>query len=269
MQLPAYSIVIPTVGLKGVNLLKRLLPVINYSCRLAHEVVVVDDGSEENVAAELEKVCAINGASMLHDSANRGFSAACNAGINFSNGRVVILCNNDILPIGNTFDALAEYCFFTGAGVVGCKLLYPDDRIQHAGVYYVPPPKGNTNGWFDHLYRFQDRHFIGAERLASMLVTGALIAVNGIMISTIGGMDERFAVAYEDIDYGLRVIEAGAATVYNGYIEAYHLEGYTRGTTPESKAEHPKWAKGETDGSAKFFDKWCGLAFEQFSRRDE
>lgn len=265
MQLPAYSIVIPTYGQKGLDLLKRLLPLLAYSCRLSHEVIVVDDGSEENVAGELELVCRNYGAMMLHDAQNNGFAAACNAGITHANGFIVMLCNNDIIPIGNTFDALSEFTFFTGFGIVGCRLLYPDNRIQHAGVYYVPPPEGQKHGWFDHFYRFNDRHFIGASRIDRRLCTGALLAINGGIINAIGGLDERYGMAAEDIDYELRAMEAGASVVYNGYIEAYHVEGATRGNTVDGKAAHPEWTEKEEKGLDHLFDKWYGLDFTKFA----
>jgi len=275
MNLPAYSVIIPTFGQVGLSLLKNLLPVLAYSCRLAHEVIVVDDGSTEEVAGELEKVCKLNGAAMMHNAENCGFAAACNAGLGHSNGHVAILCNNDIIPVGNAFDQLAEYTFYHSLGTVGCKLLYPDNRIQHAGVYWVNPstvkvPEGEpkpTMGWFDHYYRFQDRHFIGASRIKSILCTGALLAINSILINAIGMLDERFGMAVEDIDYQMRVIEAGSIPAYNGYIEAYHLEGATRGNTVEGKAQHPEWTQKEQEGFVKFYDKWYGIDFTQFEQK--
>ena len=268
MNLPAYSIVIPTWGEKGLSLLKNLLPLLSYSCRLSHEVMVVDDGSPEKVVEELESICKINGASMLHNDENCGFASACNAGISHSNGNMIVLCNNDIIPIGNTFDALTEFAFFSGFGVAGCKLLYPDDRIQHAGVRYIPPPEGAPHGWFDHYYRFGDRHFIGATRIKDCLCTGALLAINGGTINAIGGLDERFGMAAEDIDYEMRCIEAGGRVVYNGYIEAYHLEGATRGNTLEGKEAHPEWTAREEKGLNHLFDKWAGIDWNQFSAKE-
>ena len=269
MILPAYSIVIPTYGERGLGFLKNLLPLLSYSCRLSHEVMVVDDGSPDNVADELEQVCKLNGAAMLHSNENKGFASACNAGLIHSNGHVIILVNNDVIPIGNTFDALAEFCFFSGFGTVGCKLLYPDNRIQHAGVMYVPPPEGAPHGWFDHYYRFNDRYFIGATRIREGLCTGALLAINGGIVNAIGGLDERFGMAAEDIDYQMRCVEAGGRIVYNGYVEAYHLEGATRGNTLESKAAHPEWTEREEKGLVHLFEKWAGLDMMQFAAKKE
>jgi GT2 family glycosyltransferase len=269
MNLPAYSVIIPTYGQVGLDLLKELLPVMSYSCRLSHEVTVVDDGSPEEICVELEHICKTNGAAMMHNTENCGFAAACNAGINHSNGHIVILCNNDVIPINNTFDQLAEYTFFHGLGTCGIKLVYPDNRVQHAGVYYVLPPEGQTYGWFDHYYRFSDRHFIGTERIRTTLCTGALLAINGGVINAIGGLDERFGMAVEDIDYQMRVIECGMTVAYNGYIEAYHLEGKTRGNTVEGKAAHPEWTKKEEEGFKTFYSKWYGIDFTQFAMKQE
>jgi GT2 family glycosyltransferase len=272
-QIPVYSVIIPTYGEGGYMLLCNLLPVLRYSCRLTHEIVVVDDGSDEKVAEKLDGLCSINGATLIHSEKNGGFSVACNAGMSVSNGHVVILMNNDVIPIGDAIDSLADFIMFLGHGIAGCKLLYPDNRIQHAGVHYVDPDtipvkqgdKPPERGWFDHIGRFGDRWHPDVCRITTRLVTGALLAIHGNMISSVGMLDTRFGMACEDVDFCLRVFEAGSLAIYNGRIEAYHLEGATRGNTPESKLQHPEWTNAEDEGMKKLFDKWAGLDFRQFS----
>lgn len=271
MSLPVYSIVIPTYGQVGLELLRYLFPTLNYTCRLEHEVIIVDDGSPELVAQALEPMCQSNGAMMLHSKENAGFSMACNAGISAASGHVIILMNNDVIPIGDALDHMADFVKFSGVGVVGCKLLYPDNRIQHAGIYYVdpsavqgvnPPP---PHGWFDHVGRFMDRHSVEACRITPRLVTGALMAISGNLLNSIGLLDTRFGMACEDVDLCLRTFEVGSVVVYNGRIEAYHLEGTTRGNTLQAKAQHPEWTAAEERGMTALFEKWEGLDFKQFS----
>ena len=91
MIAPEYSVVIPTYGAKGVNLLARMLPILSYSCKLPHEVIVVDDGSTKEVIEELDKICVMNNAKLLHDDNNLGFAKACNAGMQMGNGNSIIL----------------------------------------------------------------------------------------------------------------------------------------------------------------------------------
>ncbi len=264
IQLPLYSVVIPTYGEKGAKLVENLLQTLSYSCRLPHEIIVVDDGSSEEVASRLDGLCRTHGAIHLHNAENKGFGAACDAGISVANGHIVILHNNDVIPINDALDHLADFTMFTGIGIVGCKLLYPDNRIQHAGVYYQPDARGGP-GWFDHILRFQDRYLPDACRITNRLVTGALMAINGNLINGIGMLDTRLGMACEDIDLCLRAFEIGSAVAYNGRIEAYHLEGATRGNTPELKALHPEWTQAEERSFSQFFDKWQGLNFKQFS----
>ena len=273
MQLPEYSIVIPTFGEKGLSLLKSLLPVLAYSCRLNHETIVVDDGSEAKVVEELDKLCLMNSALLLHDDSNNGFAKACNAGIMHSNGESVILTNNDIVPIGNAFDELSDTVKLHGIGMASCKLLYPNNTIQHAGVRWVNPahiqvPEGEKpikgHGWFDHINRFAPRHDITACRMEFRLCSGALLVVNSELFKAVGLLDERFGMACEDIDLNLRCLEAGLMALYNGHIEAYHLEGATRGNTAESKAMHPEWNERDKRGLDFLFDKWDGVRWEMF-----
>lgn len=272
-MLPIYSIVIPTYGAKGVELLNNLLPCISYSCHLAHETIVVDDGTtDEQALDQLVALCRMSNVALLHTDENGGFAKAVNAGIAQSNGDIVILCNNDIIPIGSTFDFLAEEAIHMNSGVMGCKLLYGDNRIQHAGVLYVPDrtKAGDKpgHGWFDHYLRFEPRHHLMATQLVPRLCTGALLACSFNLFNVIGMLDERFGMACEDIDLNMRAMEAGFRVFYNGHIEAYHLEGQTRGATPEVKAQHPEWTAAEAKALEFMFEKWAGVTWDQFTVRD-
>ena len=268
-----YSIVIPTYGEKGAKLIARMLPVLAYSCKLEHEIIIVDDGSEPQVVDELNNLCVMYNALLLHDDDNCGFAKACNAGMTMANGKSTILCNNDVIPIGDTFDQLYDTVNMYGVGIAGCKLLYPNDRIQHAGVCWINParipvkegaaPVGG-HGWFDHLGRFKHRRDIGSCRMEFRLCTGALMAINSELVKAVGLLDERFGMAAEDIDYNLRCLEVGMMTIYNGHVEAYHLEGATRGNTEESKAQHSEWTEKERMGLDFLFEKWSGVKWEMF-----
>jgi GT2 family glycosyltransferase len=228
---------------------------------MPHETFVVDDGSEPEVQDELGKLCQQNGAIFVPKEKNEGFAKTCNQGIIRSNGETVILLNNDVIPIRDSLDCLAESCMAMGAGILGCKLLYGDGRIQHAGVYYTPSPDPTKHGWFDHINRFNERWDFNACRIANRLVTGAAMCINSALINGVGLLDERFGMAAEDIDMGLRCLEIGMPVYYNGYIEMFHLEGQTRGNTAEEKSKHPEWLEAEEKGLDAFFSKWEGIDF--------
>lgn len=260
MHRPTWSAIIPTYGEVGVALTTAALKSLQQSSE-PREIIVVDDGSGPAVQEALEEVCQEYDAVLLALSSNGGFARAVNAGIQQSNGHVIILHNNDVEQIGRTVDNLANTALWTGAGTIGCKLLYSDRRIQHAGVYYQP---AEPFGWFDHIARFQDRHATIACRIRLSLCTGALLAISRGAIDAIGFLDERYGMAFEDIDFQFRLIETGVPTFYCGCFEAYHKEGQTRGASPEDKAKHPEWTEAETRAREEFFSRWDGIDFNQF-----
>lgn len=223
---------------------------------------MVDDGSEEDVRARLSQICEEEGAAFLYHEDNRGFAKTCNAGMEQSNGDAVILMNNDIRMLGPTLDMLADAVLTSRAGVMGIRLLYPDYSIQHAGQVVILGPNG---AYFDHYRRHATRYDAEAIVMRRRLVTGALYAISRACIDAIGFFDENFGMAVEDVDYSLSAMEAGFSVFYNGYLEAIHLEGKTRGNTPADKmARNPTHAMAETVGMQYLFEKWAGVQWEQF-----
>lgn len=254
-----YSVVIPTYGEVGVKLTRECLD----SLRILQgnlEVIVVDDGSSEEVVEALKEVCNIAGVALFHNEQNQGFAKTCNVGIADSNGLVVILLNNDVRMLGPTLDLLADAVMVSNAGIMGIRLLYEDFTIQHAGQFFV-----QEGSYFDHYCRHQPRYTRNATVMRNRLVTGACYAIRRQVIDTIGLLDERFEMAVEDVDYSLSALEAGFNIIYNGHLEALHLEGATRGNTPETiSTEH---MLREQLGLQLLFEKWVGFDFLQFAPR--
>lgn len=225
-----------------------------------HEILVVDDGSGQDVWDNLLRICEAEGAHFIYNEENKGFAATCNVGMGQANGDVVILMNNDIRMLGPSLDLLADATLFLDAGVMGTRLLYPDLTIQHAGQVYVQDRNGD---FFDHYCRHRPRYFPEATVIRRRLVTGAFYAIHRRTIDTIGFLDERFRMAVEDVDYSLSTLEAGFPVVYNGAIEAIHMEGKTRGSTPATKS--PKHMLEETLGLQYLFEKWDGVDWDGFA----
>jgi len=259
-RFPLWTAVIPTYGIKGVRLTTKCLESLRHSTE-RHEIIVVDDGSGDKVQEKLAAVCHQYSAQLVACSDNRGFASACNEGIKMSNGTVVILTNNDTLQINKTMDDLANFVLFSGAATAGCKLLYEDYTIQHAGVCHVP---GEPHGYWDHVGRFSGRWEAPNCRIRKSLCSGAVLAISRNTLNTVGLLDERYGMAVEDIDFEMRCLEAGMGIFYCGIIEAFHLEGKTRGRTPKEKRKHKKWLQAEQDGMKLFFERWQGADWTQF-----
>lgn len=257
---PLWSAIIPTYGSKGVALTQDCLRSLLHTTE-KHEVIVVDDGSSPDIQEQMGQACDEWGATFVARSENGGFAKACNDGMKVSNGRVVILVNNDTLQIGKTLDSLANFLVFSGGATAGCKLLYKDHTVQHAGVCYVP---GELHGFWDHVGRFESRWANYVCRIRRSLCTGAMLAINRYVLESVGFLDERYGMAVEDIDIQMRCIESGFSTFYCGIIEAYHLEGQTRGRTPQEKAKYKDWTEAEERGMGLFFERWKGVNFSQF-----
>jgi len=260
-RMPLWTAVIPTYGEVGVGLTKNCLESLRHSTE-RREIIVVDDGSGGEVQGKLAALCQQHSAKLVACSDNVGFARACNEGIKVSNGHVVVLVNNDTLQINKTLDDLANFALFSGAATVGCKLLYEDFSVQHAGVCYIP---GKPHGHWDHIGRFASRWEPSVCRIRKGLCTGAMLAINRNTLDTVGLLDERYGMAVEDIDYQIRCIETGLRPFYCGIIEAFHYEGKTRGNTISQKRKYKKWLKAEQDGMELFFDRWKGADFMQFT----
>jgi GT2 family glycosyltransferase len=224
------SIIIPTV--KQVDLVKNCLDALlasNPSSIYSWEVIVVDDGSEPELQQRLRNELQSYPVRLLTKNENSGFAATVNYGATLSDARYICLLNNDVTLVQQGWlDLMMREATRTQVGVVGPRLLYPDGQIQHGGIIYLP-----QIGCFDHEYRHQPGSYDPALRSREVLgVTGALMLIHRQLWDLLKGMDERFFVGMEDIDFSLRTWEKGWRIIYCGEAYAVHPEGYTRGNDP-------------------------------------
>ena len=169
------------------------------------------------------------------------FSAVNNFGAAQAKGEHLLLLNNDIEVLSPDFlRELLSYSQRADVGAVGAKLYYPDDTIQHAGVIM------GINGSAGHSHKGYPRAAVGdLYRLVTaqdyMAVTGACLMTKTALYRAAGGLDEeRFAVAYNDVDYCLKLWQQGLHNVFTPRAEAYHHESKSCGldTTPENAARY-------------------------------
>ncbi|HLH48596.1 MAG TPA: glycosyltransferase [Roseiarcus sp.] len=164
------------------------------------------------------------------------FSRAINKGIAAANGEMVLLLNNDIEILEPNWLKEMVCCFdYPDVGVVGAKLLYPDRTIQHAGVIVG---FGDLAG---HWYLKAKENFPGPmgrlwTRQSLSAVTGACLLVSKEAIARIGPLDEeRFAIAYNDVDFCLRARSAGFRVVWTPFATLLHHESASRGSDETPK----------------------------------
>ncbi|HVR04976.1 MAG TPA: glycosyltransferase [Solirubrobacteraceae bacterium] len=193
---------------------------------MARVIVAEDCSGPEHVAA----LRAISGIDVvIEGERNEGFAANVNRGLRASNpDRDVIVLNSDMEARAGWLAGL-QYAAAQQpeTGIVGAKLLYPDGRIQFAGtVRNLGAPE-----WFDHRYRFKPEDWGPAAIGGSVLaVCGACMYIKRAAIEDVGLLDERYPMAYEDVDYCLRAWQAGWEVVYFPAATLIHHESVTRGT---------------------------------------
>jgi len=163
------------------------------------------------------------------------YASINNYGASFAKGEYLLLLNNDIEVITPSWmEEMLGYCQRSDVGIVGAKLYYPDDSIQHAGVvigmggiagHVLCKADGKEYGYNARLVTTQD---ISA-------VTAACLMISRSDFDAIDGFDEAFTVAFNDIDFCLKVRSMDKLVVFNPYVELYHYESKSRGAedTPE------------------------------------
>ena len=166
------------------------------------------------------------------------YSAINNFGVTFAKGEYLLFLNNDTEPIEPKFiEEMLGLCQRDDVGIVGARLLYQDDTIQHAGV--VVGFGGIAGHTFIGLHKAENSYFHRAMSTQDYsAVTAACMMSKKSIFQQVGGFTEELAVAFNDIDYCMKVRAAGKLVVYNPYALLYHYESKSRGLedTPEKIA---------------------------------
>ena len=206
----------------------------------AWEILVVDNGSDDPATlAWLADQSRAGALRVLRDEAPFNYSALNNAGVAAARGEIVALLNNDLTPITpGWLEEMVSHAVRPGIGAVGAMLYYPNDTVQHAGVVVGlggvagHPFKGLTRGAADEKNRV---------RLAQNFtaVTGACLVVRKALFDQVGGFDAAaLPVAFNDVDFCLKLRAAGYRNLWTPFAEFHHHESASRGneTTPEKRA---------------------------------
>jgi glycosyl transferase family protein len=157
------------------------------------------------------------------------YSLINNFGVNFANGEYLFFLNNDIELINPTsIEEMMWYAVREDVGIVGARLLYNDDTIQHAGV--VIGFGGVAGHTFIGLSEVENSYFHRALTLQDYsAVTAAALITKKSVFEEVGGFSEDLAVAFNDIDFCMKVRAKNYLVVYNPYALFYHYESKSRG----------------------------------------
>lgn len=237
--LPLVSLIIPTRN--GLQLIRQCLTSILEKTTYPHyEIVVVDNGSDDpHVLNYFDSLKAETRVRVIRDERPFNYSALNNAAVRMCQGEVIGLINNDIEVISpDWLEEMVSFALQPDIGAVGAKLWYPNETLQHGGV--LLGIGGVANHAHHKLNRGSSGYFGRAAVIQSFsAVTAACLIVRREIYDEVNGLDENhLQVAFNDIDFCLRVRRAGYRNVWTPYAELYHHESATRGpeNTPEKQA---------------------------------
>jgi glycosyltransferase involved in cell wall biosynthesis len=271
--LPLVSILIPTRD--RLTLLKTCIESLQRQTTYPHfELVVVDNGSTESDSLIYLDSLVQQGIKVIRDSRPFNFSALNNLAANHAQGEFLCLMNNDIEIVqGDWLQEMISFAALPGVGAVGAKLWYPNeqDGLQHGGVVI------GMGGVAGHAHVGLARGQVGyfgrvALHHRLMAVTAACMVIRKSHYLQVGGLDESIAVAFNDVDFCLRLHEAGLACILTPYAEMIHHESASRGDDlsdaqrerfmAEERFMHERW--GDRLHDDPFFSPNLSLAHPDF-----
>jgi tetratricopeptide (TPR) repeat protein len=191
---------------------------------MAYEVIIVDNGSTDDTPVWLAQLS--GDVRVIRNDENLGFAKACNQGAKAARGRYLVFLNNGTIPQAGWLEALVqEVEHHPEVAVVGSKLLYPNGRIQHAGVTF-----SRTDRSPYHLYQgFRADVPAVNRRREFQAVTAACLLVRREVFEAVGGFDEGYRNGFEDVDLCLKIRERGWHIIYQPASCLIHLESQTPG----------------------------------------
>lgn len=223
-----------------------------------YEIIVVENNSREpETFAYYKTIDGKDNIRVITWDKPFNYSAINNFGIRHASGQYVICLNNDIQVItGGWMEELLGVCQREEVGVVGAKLYYPDDTIQHAGI--VVGIGGIAGSLFVGMKRERSGYLHKASLMQDLsAVTAACMMVKKKAFEEAGGFEEKLAVAFNDVDLCLKIREKGYLVVYDPYVEMYHYESKTRGR--EDTKEKVRRFQGEIEYMR---TRWIGILKE-------
>ncbi|MCH5249201.1 MAG: glycosyltransferase family 2 protein [Lachnospiraceae bacterium] len=250
---PKITIVIPNKD--HLEDLKRCITsILEMSSYDNYDIVIVENNSKTGEIFEYYEELSKNPRiSVIDYEGGFNYSRINNLGVSKADGEYIILLNNDTEVITlNWMEELLMYAQREDVGAVGCKLYYEDKTIQHAGVV-IGLGAHRTAGHTHYRVSRNNLGYMGRLCYAQNVsaVTGACLMVKKELYEKVGGLDETFEVSLNDVDFCLRLREAGYLNVFTPFAQLYHYESISRGSDSEGKN-----AARYDEESERFRKKW-------------
>lgn len=253
---PRVSVVIPNRD-HAEDLTRCISSIVERSTYDNYEIIVIENNSsKEETFACYRKIQENPAVRVITYKGEFNYSRINNFGVAQAEGEYVLLLNNDTSVITpDWIEELLMYAQRKDVGAVGAKLYYEDRTIQHAGVVLGLGMHG-TAGHSHYRVSSQNLGYMGRLCYAQnvMAVTGACLMMSKALYEELGGLDETFAVALNDVDLCIRAWKSGRVNVFTPFAELYHYESASRGTDLEGKN-----AERYEKESALFRERWKEL----------
>ncbi len=242
---PIVSIIIPFKD-KSELLDMSINSILDRSTYENYEIIGISNNSEESETFEMMSALEKKDkrVSFYEYNVPFNYSDINNHAVNtYAKGKHILLLNNDIEIISSGWiEAMLEFSQRDNVGCVGAKLYYPDETIQHAGIII------GLGGYAGHSHKTFARYSGGYFNRLNVVqnlsaVTAACLMIKRSIYDEVGGLnDVDFKIAYNDVDFCLRVLEKGYLNIFTPFAEAYHHESISRGyeETPEKIARFQK-----------------------------
>lgn len=248
---PKVSIIIPSKD--NLRYLKRAISsILEKSTYKNFEILLVDTGSKDpETLSYIELFTGKDKINVLNWDKHFNYSAVNNYAVKQAKGKYLLFLNDDVEIISpDWIESMLEHAQRKEVGAVGAKLLYPNDTIQHAGIVLGIRGGEIEKGVAGHILKMYPDIPLGLPlfNIKDVVrdvsaVTAACLMVSKKKYIEVGGMDEKFRIAFNDVDFNLRLLQKGYQNIYTPYAKLYHHESVSVGDPSKGTRDLNEFSK--------------------------